>query len=444
MVTIDGVIDEVLDAQPRNGRSHNPALDYTPVWRSHVDALKRLTFDPERTKSGLMSSDGLPNFPTAAQALLVYELVTSITHSRLERNPTDPAFQALLYDVSRYIANAEDVHGRRVNSPVIAVPTSGARGIWVSMPAGHGERAVVNAVERYIGTTAHRFYVDASAGGHFDISIVKSLTVPFPDTGSPRAFIDTFLKQMDSVVNDGSSTYRTGPFHQEKEVIANAMSGLAIQHNLGALLVPGLTRKAVMGTAGGALLGTLARFTELSGIPVVCFATTAASPAADSHGSAVHALRGVSVSISALRESDVQWRHLAAHFWEHYFSYRFFHDMPEWYCAELWRHTLGLIEPAMKLAKYAYSIGELTPAPELSVTLLETYAHAALELDVGMLTSLRFLASGQGTNRGSGFRSDHADAFPLQDNLRNAPVFNEETVKTASALLEGKFLRGKS
>ncbi|MFM0152892.1 hypothetical protein [Paraburkholderia sediminicola] len=426
MATIDGIVDEVLDAAPRRTRNHNPALDYTPVWRGRFDALKRLTFDPERTKSGLMTSDGLPNFPTDAQTRLAYDLVTNITHSRLERNPADPSFQALLYDAASFIADSEDVHGRRVNSQVVAVPTSGPRGIWVSIPAGHGEQAVVSAVERYIGTSAHRFYVDSAAGGQFDISIVKSLTVPFPATGSPRSFIDTFLKQMNSAVNDGSSTHRTGPFRRDQDDVANAMSNFAIEHNLGALLVPGLTRKAVKGEAGGVLLGMLARFTELSGIPVVCFATTAATTDSNVHGKVMHSLRRFSVSILALRPDEDQWLFLAEHLWENYFAYRFFHPMPEWFLAELWRHTQGLLELATRLAAYAYSIGEITPETELTVDLLEAYARAALELDVGMITSLRLLASGQVPTRNFGFRSDHADSFPLQDNLMNAPVFDGE------------------
>jgi len=444
MATVDNVVDEVIDARPRDNRAQNPALDYAPVWRSHVEALKQLTFDPERTKSGLMSSDGLPNFPTAAQPHLVYELVRSITHSRLERNPADPVFQTKLYDVSTFLATSEDIHGRRVNSPVIAVPTSGARGIWVSIPAGHGERAVVNAVERYIGTSAHRFYVSSSAGGEFDISIVKSITVPFPETGSPRAFIDTFLKQMDSAVNDGCSTHRTGPFRREPDDVVNAMCGLAIQHNLGALLVPGLTREAVKGKAGGVLLGMLARFTALSGIPVVCFATTAATTAAEVHGSAVRALRKVGISIIALQETDREWGRLTRHFWEHYFSYRFSHDMPAWLYTELWRHTLGLLEPALKLAEHAYGKGEFTRESELTVSLLEQYARDALELDVGMLTSLRFVLSKEALTRGSGFRADHADSFPLQVNIEHAPVFNEVTVELARTLIDGPPPEGKS
>ncbi|MFM0239837.1 hypothetical protein [Paraburkholderia phytofirmans] len=438
MATIHGVVDEVLDAAPLDGRRHNPALDYTPVWRSRFDALKQLTFDPARAKSGLMESDGFPNFPTDAQVRLLYEVITNITHSRLERNPAAPSFQTTLYDASSFIADSEDVHGRRQNSPVVAVPTAGGRGVWVSIPAGHGEEAVVRAMERCIGTSAHRFYVGSSAGGQFDISIVKSLTVPFPSTGSPRTFVDTFLKKMDTAVNDGSSTYRTGPFRRDPDDVANAMSSLAIQHNLGALLVPNLTRKAVKGDAGGVLLGTLARFTEFSGIPVVCFATTAATTALQVHGNTAQPLRRFSVSIPALRLDEDQWFFLADHLWENYFAYRFLHPMPDWFPAELWRHTLGLVEPATRLAAYAYTIGEIAPEAELSVNLLEAYARVALELDVGMLTSLRFLASGQVPARNFGFRSDHADSFPLQDNQMNALVFDGETVSTALALLGGK------
>ncbi|TDY24562.1 hypothetical protein B0G81_5000 [Paraburkholderia sp. BL6665CI2N2] len=438
MATLDGIVDEVLDPAPLNGRKHNPALDYTPLWRSRFDALKQLTFDPVRRKSGLMESDGFPNFPTDDQVRLFYELVTNITHSRLERNPADPLFQSRLYDAASFIADSEDVHGRRFNSPVVSVPTSGARGIWVSIPAGHGEQAVVSAIQRCIGTSAHRFYADSPAGGRFDISIVKSLTVPFPATGSPRTFVDTFLKQMDTAVSDGSSTYRTGPFRRDNDEVANAMSSLAIQHNLGALLVPNLTRKAVKGEAGGVLLGMLARFTELSGIPVVCFATTAATTASDAHGKAVHALRRVPVSILALQLEDDQWFFLADYLWENYFRFRFSHPMPDWFLKELWRHTQGLIEPATKLAAYAYSIGEITRESELNESLLEAYAHSALELDVGMLTSLRFLANGLVQSRNLGFRSDYADSFPLQDNQMNAPLFYGETISTALELLESK------
>lgn len=444
MATVDVVVDEVLDARSSDRRTRNPALDYTPVWWGEADAMKRLTFDPERTTSGLMSSDGLFNFPTKAQVRLARELVTYITHSRLERNPAEHEFQALLYRASNYVASPFDDRGRRVNLPVVAVPTSGSRGIWVSIPAGHGEEAVVRAIERVIGTSAHRFYVDASGGGEFDISIVKSLTVPFPESGSPRAFVDTYLKQMDSVVQDGSSTYQTGPFHRESNDVANAMSSHAIQHNLGALLVPGLTAAAIKGKAGGVLLGILARFTERSGIPVVCFATTKATTAAEMHGSVVRALRKLGVSIVAFKHTDGEWHRLAEHLWEHFFSYRFSHAMPEWFVEELWRHSLGLVEPAQKLAEHAYSTGAFTPEPELTVLLLEKYAHDALELDAGMLTSLMFLSSEHCTSRASGYTSDHADSFPLTVNIEHAPIFNDVNVKIAKELLKGTAKKEKS
>jgi len=257
MAVEDGGFDEVevLNAIPRGTGKHNPALDYTPTWRGYDDAMDRLTYDPERLANGWMESDGTANFATEAQARLIQVLVTNVVQSRLERNPADFAYQARLYDSASFIADSEDAHGRSIQSLAIDVPTAGARGLFVSIPADMGEHSLVNSVERFIGTSSHRFYVDAQAGGRFDVSLVKSLTVPFPETGSPRSFVDTMLKKMDSVVNGGYSTHKTGPFHRDRDDLANAMSGLAIQHNLGALLVPNLTAKAVTQSAAWVLLG---------------------------------------------------------------------------------------------------------------------------------------------------------------------------------------------
>ncbi|KVP54752.1 hypothetical protein WJ90_06065 [Burkholderia ubonensis] len=421
MATVDGIVDEVMDSASGKVSKRNPTLDYTPVWRGYDDAMEQLTFDPARTKSGLMESDGTANFATDAQARLVQALVTNITHSRLERNPADPLFQARLYDAASFIADSEDAHGRRTDSKVVDVPTSGARGLWVSIPADMGEQALVGAVQRVIGTSAHRFYVDAQAGGRFDVSIVRSLTVPFPETGSPRSFIDTLLKKMDFVVNDGSSTHRTGPFHRNWDDVANAMSSLAIQHNLGALLVPNLTAKAVRGSAAGVLLSALARFTELSGIPVVCFGTPGATAEIYTHGKALNSLRNKgAVSITAFRLDEAQWFMWAEYLWDNYFAFSFRHPMPDWFPAELWRLTSGLTELATKLSVYVYSLREIEPEEELTQQLLSSYADVALQLDIRPLTALGLTQGGEFSTLGQGSARLYADWIPLESALTMA------------------------
>ncbi|KAF1038622.1 MAG: hypothetical protein GAK33_01958 [Burkholderia lata] len=428
MAVEDGGFDEVevLNAIPCGTGKHNPALDYTPTWRGYDDAMDRLTYDPERLANGWMESDGTANFATEAQARLIQVLVTNIVQSRLERNPADFAFQARLYDSASFIADSEDAHGRSIQSLAIDVPTAGARGLFVSIPADMGEHSLVNSVERFIGTSSHRFYVDAQAGGRFDVSLVKSLTVPFPETGSPRSFVDTMLKKMDSVVNGGYSTHKTGPFHRDRDDLANAMSGLAIQHNLGALLVPNLTVKAVTQSAAWVLLGALARFTDLSGIPIVCFGTTGAAVELYQYGKSLNSLRNKGgVSITAFRPEEAQWSLWAEYLWDNYFVFSFRHPMPEWFPNSLWHHTLGHTELATKLAAYAHGRREIEDCAVLDTELLKSYADVALELDIAPLTALRLIHSGKFTMRRGVPVRRYADWLPLDSALMTAPTIDE-------------------
>jgi hypothetical protein len=416
----DGVI-EMLQPSPV---PNNPCLDYLPVWSGFDDAMDRLTVEPMRLGNGRMESDAVANFPTSVQAHLTRAIAEAMFFSTLERNPADFEYQRLMFNASAVLAETEDCHGHAISTKAISVRNDGARGIFVFMPAEMGQDTLVKAIEDYVGTESKWFYVNTPHRGPIEVNKVKSLTVRFPPNGSPKRFVKTLLHAIDSAAQTGYANETTGPFHRLPDECAFAMCVLCIQHNIGVILVPDITAKALEQTGASVLLGELSQFAKLSGVPLVCIGSTgAASRLVELGATAASLYSKGGVSIAALELDEAQWGLWTEYLWDNYLRFVFNHVMPDWLHKELWKHSCGHTEVATKLVRHIYERRELNAGEELTPELLSSFAEQALKLERAPLRAVAHVRANRPTARDGALR--YADWIPLDTSIMAIPAVNE-------------------
>lgn len=414
----------------------NPSLDYVPEWEGFAATMDRLTVTPERLPDGRMESDGTANYATEEQARLILAITDAMRHSTLERNPADFEYQRLLMAASRLLADVDDAHGHSNDAWPLAVPNAGARGIFVSIPAGMGQHTLVNAIERYVGTDAPTFRV-ATRRGAATVNKVKSLTVPFPADGRPKTFVAKLLRKLDAAIGTGFAAENSGPFHRYPRECALALAAVGIQQNLGILIVPFITSKAVSQPEAGMLLAELSQFALLTGILVLCIGSPGAASALIEHGEAVAPLFSKGgFSITSLQRTAPQWGLWCVYLWDNYFSYVYGVERPSWFEGRLWDNTCGLTDYVTKLARYVYQKHEQPSSTPLTPELLDELAGQALVLEAKPLAALRHVANRGPTSRDGARR--YADWLPLEVSLLAIPTVDQSYDSTVVLPLMGE------
>jgi hypothetical protein len=399
--------------------------------------MDQLTVVPERLSDGRLQSDGTANFATEEQARLVLAIADGIYHSTLERNPADFEYQRLLMAASMLLSEVEDVHGHSIPALPIAVPNAGGRGIFVSIPAGMGQHTLVTAIERFVGTGAVSFDVETPRGMPIRVNKVKSLTVPFPPNGRPRRFISTVLRKLDDAVGTGFAAEISGPFHRGPEECALALAAMGIQQNLGILIVPFITAKAMAQAETALLLAELSQFTVLTGIVVLCIGSPGAASALIEHGEAVAPLFSKGgFSITSFNADDPQWGLWSEYLWDTYFSRAYGPEMPDWFAEKLRYHTHGHTDVATKLARHVHQALETLSTAPLTPEHLAGFASKALVLEAKPLAALRHVAERGPTSR-DGVRR-FSDWLPLDVSLLALPTVDQSYDGTIMLPLMGE------
>lgn len=303
----------------------------------------------------------------------------------------------------------------------ISVDGAEPRGIFVAMPAETGQSAFVRAVEHFIGTKSHNFYVDDQNGNALDVNLVESVTVAIPPTGSPKRFWRTLLKKFTDASGELYPLGATALFNREGPDAGVAMSALGLKHHLGVLMVTGINSRVMAMASTEVLLGELAEFTRLSGIPVLCFGTTGAVPGLIRMGeTATHLYSRGGFSIPALQLGEAQWAIWASHVWENFVRWAYPHSEPAWFARELWIHTLGRTDVAMKLARFIYNARESAEEPALDKELFAAYAARALKFERAPLNAL---ANASNASRDGAIR--YADWLSIETNIGAVPGIHE-------------------
>ncbi|MDR5879420.1 hypothetical protein QCE69_14200, partial [Caballeronia sp. LZ032] len=379
--------NEVIENNYQNKNSMaqaNPCLNYVPQWDDYDSTVARMTIAPERGFDGRISSDAFALFPTQRQAELARALTTSIIQSTLERNPADFAYQELLLRASVHLADTADLHGHSVPTLSISVPTAGPRGMFVSIPSAMGVHSFVAALENFVGTGSVSFDVDTPAGQPIRVNRLKSLTVEFPPNGSPRRFVKTLLRKLDSAVMTGFADEVRGAFHRNPEDCAHSLAALGIQQNLGVLLVTGITAKAMAQPGAPLVLMELGQFSILTGIPVVCVGTPGAAPSLVELGVSVAALYSYGACIiEPFGDKDPHWGLYSEYTWQNYFVDAFGAKQPGWFGQEMLKHCAGHTDLLFKVGRHVRDFHEKRSAEALTSEALTGFAKTALVMVEG-------------------------------------------------------------
>ncbi|MFM0048305.1 hypothetical protein [Caballeronia grimmiae] len=403
---------------------NNPCLDYLPRWEGYKATIERMTIAPDRRPDGLMPTDAFANFPTQGQAQLARALSQAIGQSALERNPADFGYQQLLLRASMHLADTADVHGHSVPTLPISVRTAGPRGMFVSIPCAMGQHSFVTALENLVGTGSVTFDVDTPVGQPIRVNKLKSLTVEFPANGSPRRFIKTMLKKLDSAVMTGFSDEVKGAFHRSPEDCALSLAALGIQQNLGALLVTGITAKAMAQPGAPLVLMELGQFLVHTGIPVVCVGTPGVAMSLVELGASVSSLysHGAYV-ITPFNAEDPHWGLYSEYTWQNYFEDVYGAKEPVWFGQQMLEHCAGHTELLVKVGRYVRDFHQKPSDAALTPEALTCFANTALVMESKPLALLHMVRNKVPFSRGTAMR--FADWLPLEAAMKLISLTDE-------------------
>lgn len=362
--------------------------------------------------------------PTFEHARLAVELFAAALESAAERNLNSEEFRRKTISAARYINHVTDRHGHALESAPITIDSAGARGHFVIVPAGMSQQALLKAVQRVFGRDRELIEIAVPQGGVIQYTRLPSLTVPFPGNGAPRSFGRLFLRYFDDAMKLTHSARRLGPFHRGEEEVGPALQAYAIAANLGVLIVEQINTRNASTKLAKDLWAILARFTEDTGIPVVCLATPGAAAALSEQSTAAAFLAGKTwYNIASAQRDSAQWSLTCEYLYSAHLTGCMGSGAPEWFADAMWRVTCGLSELAVKVCAHIVSVSREEDFARPGEDEFLKLARDGLILEWPHLQAIRRL------NEGGSFTSAsirrHGDWLPVAPMMQSVPGLEE-------------------
>ncbi|MFT4506301.1 hypothetical protein [Caballeronia sp. 15711] len=320
--------------------------------------------------------------------------------------------------MNRLLNYRKNRHGHAVDDHEIVVTGTQPRVHFVVGADGVGLRALVHALQRFLGHDLKPVDVSVESGQVMRYFRLESLVVTPALTSGPKAIARYVARYIGAKLHPGLANRGRGSLFSSEEEAVTSTQAILLAANVGAIIVGPLHTRDAQPLRAGQGWRMLASIAIATGIPIVIIGTAGMAVGLVEQSAALSALttRGVYL-IEPFDLLSGAWRNLARFIWFKYIASD--SQPPQWFVVELWKLTFGRVELAVKLGAFIAAAWAVDGRQKLTESLLRGYASTALVLEQPFLGAVQRAELGGQFGRGPILR--YADWLPLRTVLESFP-----------------------
>jgi hypothetical protein len=362
--------------------------------------------------------------PDATSAQILINVIAQVRSSYHDRDLRLPEYRNYAITANSFLHRTRDEYKQYLPSKYGVAPGARARGIMVVAPVRMGRRQIADVVESFIGHDSRpvRIY---SGSGFSEYHRLRTLRVQWPIAGKTSGLLTGFIGAFDTAIDSKYSGNARSHLFREERIVAT-MCSFGVAASLGLLIVEGITVEDATTYASQSTWSALAKFTRLTGIPVLCLATPGAAayglakvPSAGGNLTST----GVTEIAPALHERDKHWVDICRALYNATILRAGTEEMPGWFPELAYDLTAGypglLAKALASIALQLLSLGTTSFTPKL----FTKYGKEALLLDRPHIDAVKRIRDG--LRAGSVFKPSslyrHSDWLTLSEILPSHP-----------------------
>ncbi|CAG9269511.1 hypothetical protein [Paraburkholderia caribensis] len=211
-----------------------------------------------------------------ARARTLMTVLEQVRSSYRDRDLRDQTYINFTQTANYVLHRRRDRRGYELPLVFGIAPKARPRGILVTAPVRTGRRCLANTIESLFRREAIAFEIPGSHYGDARYWKVPVIRIQWPIEGKIHGLARNFVGAFDTVMKTDYARRTQSPFFRERDIIP-ALSALSIASNLGLLIVERINTLYASTRAAETTWDGLAQYTRMTGIPVLCLATTGAA-----------------------------------------------------------------------------------------------------------------------------------------------------------------------